>query len=336
VKPAALVTGATGFVGAALARDLAQRGHAVHALARASSDRSALSGVDVRWHAGDLEDAASVERAVAAVCAAGERPWIAHSAAVISYRTRDTELQRRVNVEGTRALLDACRRHPVGRVLHISSVVAVGHARPGELLDEDAPFNGAELGSDYVDTKRAAEELALRAAAELDLVVVNPGAIFGPNPRGGNTGRFLRELARGAVGPFAPPGSLSVVGVGDVAHGCVLALERGARGRRYLLVESAHTALEAFRVAARLLGVRAPRWTVPPPLWRPVVLAAGAADALRPTEVFTPHAMRLLGVHFRFHAERARAELGWRPRPFEEVLRATIDELHSRGALGRP
>lgn len=335
MKPVALVTGATGFVGAALARELAARGHAVHALARPGSDRSVLSGVDVSWHTGDLEDSSSLERAVAAVCEAGARPWIAHSAAVISYRTRDAELQRRVNVEGTRALLEACRRHAVGRVLHVSSVVAVGHARPGELLDEDAPFNGAELKSDYVDTKRAAEVLALRAAAELDLVVVNPGAIFGPNPRTGNTGRFLRELARGAVGPLAPPGSLSVVGVGDVARGSVLALERGARGRRYLLVESAHTALDAFRVAARLLGVRAPRWTVPPALWRPVVLAAAAADTLHPTEVFTPHAMRLLGVHFRFHSARARAELGWQPRPFVEVLSETIDDLRQRGELGR-
>ena len=335
MKPAVLVTGATGFLGAALVRELAARGHAVHALARAGSDRSVLNGLDVRWHAGDLEDSRSLEKAVAALCEAGARPWIAHSAAVISYRTRDAALQKRVNVEGTRALLDVCRRHPIGRVLHISSVVAVGHARPGELLDEDAPFNGAELRCDYVDTKRAAEELALDAASELDLVVVNPGAIFGPNPREGNTGRFLRQLAREALGPFAPPGSLSVVGVEDVARGCALALERGARGRRYLLVESAHTAIEAFRIAARILGVRAPRWTVPAPLWSSAVLAARAVDAVHPTEVFTPPTLRMLGAHFRFHSKRAREELGWHPRPFEDVLRATIEELRRRGALDR-
>ena len=335
MKPAVLVTGATGFLGAALARELASRGHAVHALVRPRSDRAALAGVDVRWHAGDLEDMASLERAVDAVCALAERPWIAHSAAVISYRSRDAELQRRVNVEGTRALLDVCARHPVGRVLHISSVVAVGHARPGELLDEDAPFNGAELHSDYVDTKRAAEELALERARELDLVVVNPGAIFGPNAREGNTLRFLRKLASGAIGPFAPPGSLSVVGVDDVARGCALALERGARGRRYLLVESALTALEAFRIAARLLDVRPPRWTVPPVLWSPLVLAARATDALRPNELFTPATLRMLGAHFRFHAARARAELGWQPRTFEGVLSETIESLRRRGALVR-
>ena len=333
MKPPVLVTGATGFVGAALVRELATLGHPVYALARPSADRTELEGLDLRWQAGDLEDAASIERAVAAVCAAGERPWIVHSAALISYRTRDARLQRRVNVEGTHAVLDACRRHPIGRLLHVSSVVAVGHARARDVLDEEAPFNGAELGCDYVDTKRAAEELVLAAAGELDVVVVNPGAIFGPNPRGGNSVKFLHKLVRGELGPFAPPGSLSVVGVDDVALGCILALEHGARGRRYLLVESVHSLLELFRLAARLLGVLSPRWTVPPPLWRALVLGTRAADALRPAELFTPQTLRLLGVHFRFHATRAREELGWHPRPFEDVLRETIAYLRQCGEL---
>ena len=328
-----LVTGGTGFVGSAAARALAARGHEPHVLARANADLSILDGVDVRWHEGDLEDAASVERAVAATCAAGERPWIVHSGAVISYRTRDADLQRRVNVGGTRAVLQACRRHPVGRVLHVSSVVAVGHARPGETLDEEAAFNGAHLRCDYVDTKRAAEDLALEAVGELDLVVVNPGAIFGPNPRGGNTVRFLRQLAEGRLGPLAPPGSLAVVGVDDVALGCLAALERGTSGRRYLLVESSHGMGDLFRLAARLMGVRGPRRSVPVPLWRTLVAGASALDALRPTDLLTPQTLRLLGVHFRFDATRARQELGWRPRPFEDVLRETIEFLRARGEL---
>jgi len=331
----ALVTGGTGFLGAALARRLDALGHPVHVLARPSADRAILAGLDVRWHDGDLEDAASVERAVAAVCAAGQRPWIVHSGAVISYRTRDAELQQRVNVGGTRAVLDACRRHPVGRVLQVSSVVAVGHARGGETLDEEAPFNGAELRCDYVDTKRAAEELALAAADDLDLVVVNPGAIFGPNPRGGNTVRFLRKLAEGRLGPLAPPGSLGVVGVDDVAEGCRLALERGARGRRYLLVESNHRMLDLFQLGARLMDVQGPRRSVPTPLWRALVAGLAVADALRPTDLLTPQTLRLLGVHYRFDARRAREELGWTPRPFEDVLRETIAFLRDRGELPR-
>ena len=104
-------------------------------------------------------------------------------------------LQREVNVEGTRHVLRAARRAGVTRAVHVSSVVAVGFSERGETLDEDAPWNGAKLGIDYVTTKRAAEELALAVADELDLCIVNPGAIFGPSPRPANTARFLRKIA---------------------------------------------------------------------------------------------------------------------------------------------
>ena len=273
------------------------------------------------------------ERAVADVCARSSAPWIVHSGAVISYQTRDRELQRAVNVEGTRNVLAACARHRVGRVLHVSSVVAVGHARENEVLNEDAPFNGAELRCDYTDTKREAEELALAAARELDVVVVNPGAIFGTGARGPNTLKFLRKIAHGPRLPFVPPGSLSVVGVEDVVAGCLLALERGARGRRYLLTESVWTSLESFQLAARELGVRPATRRAPRALWRALELGARGLDFVAPPDLLTPQSIRMLGAHFRFESTRAREELGWRPRPFVEVLRATIAWLRARGEV---
>lgn len=330
MKPPVFLTGATGFVGGELARRLLARGHAVHALAREGADRSDFAGHDVAWHTGDLLDRAALERGLDA---AGSLAWVAHVAAVISYRTRDAELQRRVNVEGTRTLLEACRRKSVARVLHMSSVVAVADSPDGLERDEDAAFNGARLRVDYVDTKRAAEELALAAARDLDLVVVNPGAIFGANPRGGNTVRFLRQLAAGRIGPLAPPGSLSVVGVGDVAEGSILALERGARGRRYLLVESARSTLAVFSLAAEMLGVRGPRAAAPRPLWELASAAARVADRVKPAELMSPQTLRMLGLHYRLSGARARRELGWAPVPFERVLRATIDDLRAAGSL---
>ncbi|HVS19251.1 MAG TPA: NAD-dependent epimerase/dehydratase family protein [Planctomycetota bacterium] len=327
--PAVYMTGATGFVGGELARRLIARGHPVHALARADADRSALADLDVVWHEGDLLDRAALERGLAA---AGAGAWVAHVAAVISYRTRDAELQQRVNVEGTRRLLDACRRADVARVLHMSSVVAVADSPDRRELHEDAAFNGARLGVDYVDTKRAAEELVL-AARDLDVVVVNPGAIFGPNARGGNTVRFLGRLARGRIGPLAPPGTLAVVGVGDVAEGTILALERGERGRRYLLVESSHPTLRVFGLAARLLGVRGPRAAAPRPRWELAIGAVRAVDRVRATDLVTPQTLRMLGVHYVLSGERARRELGWTPTAFEDVLRATIEELRVAGRL---
>ena len=173
---AVLVTGATGFVGAHLIARLAAAGHEVHALVRPSSPLELLRD-HATPHLGSLEDPGSLQRALAAV-----RPdAVVHGAALISYRTADAEAARRVNVEGTRALLDACQAHGVRRFVLVSSIVAVGQAAARDAeLDEDAPFHGAALRSHYVTTKRAAEDFAFAVGKQLDVVVVNPGAIFGP------------------------------------------------------------------------------------------------------------------------------------------------------------
>jgi dihydroflavonol-4-reductase len=332
-RPAALLTGATGFVGVELTRELAARGHAVYALARPESDRSQLDGSQVRWRDGELRRPESVEAAVADVCRRHERPWVIHNGAVISYRTRDRALQQAVNVGGTRNLIEACRRHPVGRLLHVSSVVAVGQARAAELLDERAPYNLGPVRCDYADTKRAAEELALGAADALDIVAVNPGAIFGLGARVPNTLKFLKQLAHGPRLPLTPPGSLAVVGVRDVIAGMLAALERGRRGERYLLVESSWSSLELFRLAARLLGVPEPRRAAPRALWRGLELASRGVDLVASPGLLTPQTVRMLGVHFRFDSEKARSELGWSPEPFETVLSGVIAGLRSRGEL---
>lgn len=330
------VTGATGFLGGAFVRLATSRGHRVHAILREGTRTTHLDDLPIRWHPGNLLDAASLDRALAAARqdAAGELPWVVHSAAVISYRTRDRELQRRVNVEGTCSLLDAAERHRVGRFLHVSSVVAVGAAPDGRTdLDEDSPFEGHRLRADYVDTKRSAEELALDACDRLDLCVVNPGAVFGPSPRESNTARFLEMIANGKAGPAIPPGSLSLVGVDDVAHGMLLALERGRRGRRYILTESILSVAEVFARAEAELGVRARRLPLPSWLWSAACVGAGLWDRFFPAEIATPQSLRLMGAHFRCSGERARRELGWQPQPFDQVLRATIDGLRSQGRL---
>ncbi|MCZ6596316.1 MAG: NAD-dependent epimerase/dehydratase family protein [Planctomycetota bacterium] len=309
---AILVTGATGFVGTAVVRRLVRHGHPVHGLARRTSDKGRLEGLGVRWHEGDLLEPATIERALADFRAAareeGRSARVVHCAALISYRTGDAELARCVNVEGTRVVLDACQKHGIERVVHVSSVVAVGTSRRGDQeLDEDAAFNGAELYCDYVTTKRAAEDFALSVSRQLDVVVVNPGAIFGPAPDGSNTARFLVRIAEGRIGSMAPPGSVAVVGIDDVAEGIRLALERGRRGRRYLLTESNLRHLELLAMAAGELGVRPIRRTVPTPIWRALVVGAGLWDRVRPSGELTPQALRLLGVHFRFDSRRARA-----------------------------
>ena len=332
---AVLVTGGTGFLGGELVRQLCAQAAPVHVLARPGPALAALPR-QVRVHAGNLTDEAAVDAAVAAVCAdarADAPPAVIHCGAIISYRTKDESLQRAVNVGGTRHVLQACERQRVGRVVHVSSIVAVGHAARGQLLDEESPYNGEHVGCDYMTTKRAAEELALRHAERLDVVVVNPAAIFGPTERESNTTRFLRRLAQGTRLRFAPPGANSVVGVVDAAAGTLLALRSGIRGRRYILAESHLESIELFRLAAAAVAGHGPERTLSPALWRAVVLGAIVVDMVAPQELFTPQALRMLGLRFACDGARARRELGWRPVPFEQVLRETVAGLRAKGLL---
>ncbi len=351
---AVLVTGATGFLGREVVRQLVSRNAgareaavdhavsfgAVHVLARASSERGPLADLALRWHEGDLCDPTAVDAALRDAAreagAAGRALSIVHSAALVSYKTKDRERARAVNVEGTRTLLDAAKRHRVARFAFVSSVVTVGHGRVGEVLDETAAYDNSRLRVDYVDTKREAEELVLAAAGDLDVVVVNPGVIFGPVDRVSNTVRFIREMAIGRPPPLAPPGSVSVVGVEDAARGTLLALESGRRGARYLLVESHMSTHDLLNEIARALAVEPIRRRASRAVWRAIELSARAFDRVRPLEVLPPQALRALGVELRFDSARAKRELGWQPEPFRIVLVRTIAHLRMCGLLSTP
>jgi len=326
-----LVTGGTGFLGSAIVRRLVARGDEVHVLARASSDRGVLAGTSVVWHDGDLTDGDSIRKAVLGVAGRAvetrRRAQVVHCGALISYKTADRALQESTNVEGTRLVLAAARECDVARVLHVSSVVAVGHGLGPEILDETIEWNNGPLGCDYATTKRRAEELAIVAAQDLDVVVVNPGAIFGAWSGQSNTAKFLRLAATGKGPLVAPPGSLGVLGIDDAADGCILGIDRGRRGERYVLVESWMTSRDLFGLVARIVGGRKPWLTFPRGLWPLVVPVARLVDRIRPLEMTPPQALAMLGVELRFDGRKARAELGWKPASFENVLRTTVRGL---------
>lgn len=361
---AILVTGATGFVGAHLVPRLVDAGHHVLGLARASSDTAHLDGwwrgscaqrdVDLgaghfEWLRGDVTDAPSMAAAAEALRAAadrrGEPAELVHGAGLISYATGAGPALERVNVEGTRHAVGAAALAGVRRLLVVSSVVAVGVAPSVDApLDEDAPFErvraltGKPYVSEYMRTKRAAEELAFAegAAAGLDVVAVNPGSIYGQAPVPSNSSQIFKRVERGLLGRIASPGSLSVVGVEDVAAGIQLALERGAPGRRYLLTDENLAMAALLKRIQRTVGVERPLLTPGPATWRALVRGACLVDRFRPLHVVTPTALELLGCSFSFDSTRARRELGWQPQPFDTVLRRTAEWLHSIGWLTGP
>jgi dihydroflavonol-4-reductase len=333
-----LVTGGTGFVGAAVVRLLGTRGQEAHVLCRPGTDRSALQGVAAAWLAADLEDEPALQRAFEAAGASararGAPLDVVHLAARISYRRQDRDSLRRVNVEGTRHVLALALAVGVRRFCHVSSVVALGPvARADQELDDDAPLAGLALDSAYARTKAEAEALVMAAGDALDVVVASPAVVFGAGGGASNSLHFLRRVLRGTLGPLSPPGSISVVGLADAAEGILAVLERGVRGRRYLLSESAWRLHELLALACRSAGRPPPRAAMPLSLWRALVGAAAVLDRVVPSERATPEALALLGLHFRYRARRARAELGWTPRPFAQVLGEIVTAI--RASEGR-
>ncbi|HEY3228882.1 MAG TPA: NAD-dependent epimerase/dehydratase family protein, partial [Roseiflexaceae bacterium] len=224
-----LVTGGTGFLGANLVAALLERGDAVRVLRRANSSLIALDGLPVEHVIGDILEPDAVARAVAGC------DLVFHVAALASYWRARRDQVYRVNVEGTRIVMDACSRAGVPRVVHTSSVAAVGIPPPGTVGDETTPFDALSATFAYADSKHRAEAEVQNAVARgLDVVIVNPASVFGAGDHYLNTGRIVIEYGRGRI-PVVPPGGMCVVDVDAVVRGHLLAAERGRAGERYIL-----------------------------------------------------------------------------------------------------
>jgi dihydroflavonol-4-reductase len=310
----ALVTGAGGFIGGHVTAALAAAGAEVRALdVRAPADPP--TGVEPV--AADILDTRALRRALDGCDA------VFHLAAVYSYRRADAALMERVNVDGTRAVLDAAARAGGVRVVHTSSCATCGPV-PGRPATEGDQPPAWELVVPYKRTKLEAERLAMRAAAEgLDVVVVNPTTPVGPGDRAPTpTGKMVADVACGRARAYLRGSALNVVAVEDVARGHVLAWERGRAGRRYLLGGENVAMREVFGAIAAAAGRRAPRVGVP---WRAAHAAAvGARAALRivgrEPALLVLDEVRLARLPMTFDDTRARAELGYRSEPALDAL----------------
>jgi dihydroflavonol-4-reductase len=311
------LTGATGFLGLHTARLLRKRGAAVTALVRGSSSRERLQALDVRCAVAPLDDVLSLMSG----CTGAD--VLIHLAGAVDFGD-GWELCRKVNVEGTRNVLQAARMAGVRRVVHVSSIVAVGARRDGHPLDESAHWNLGRYEVPYVTTKRQAEQLAVAANAPgLDVVAVNPGCVVGPDDfTGSEFGTLCRRFWRGRV-PFYFAGGLSVVDVRDVAAGILAAARAGLAGRRYLLSGHNLTQGAFFGELARVAGGFYPRLRLPCFVGRRGAAVAEWLLKPRRRPYLSSGQARMLGLHFWYDHTRARRELGFAPRPLSETLSDT-------------
>jgi len=326
-----LVTGATGFVGAAVVRRLLARGTAVRVLAREASDRRNIAGLEVETVAGDLRDRASLEKASRGCVA------LYHVAADYRLWVREPEAIYRVNVEGSRDLLRAAAEAGVARMVYTSSVATLGLKRDGTPADETTPVAMGDMIGHYKRSKFLAEQAVRHLIAEegLPVVIVNPSTPIGPRDvKPTPTGRMIVEAAAGRMPAFVDTG-LNVVHVEDVAEGHLLAFERGRVGERYVLGGRDMTLAEILTVIASLVGRRPPRVRIPHDLILPLAHAAEAwARLRRKGEPFvTVDGVRMARKRMFFSSTKAESELGYTARPAEHALEDAVAWFKDEGYL---
>jgi dihydroflavonol-4-reductase len=315
-----LVTGASGFVGAAVMRALLAQGRAVRVLLRPSSDRRNLAGLPVEIRTGALEDHASLQPALAG-CGA-----LFHVAADYRLWVRDPAAMYRANVEGTRALMQAALAAGVERVVYTSSVAVLGLVPEGS-ADETTPSTLEDMIGPYKRSKFLAEA-AVRALVRergLPAVIVNPSTPIGPGDvKPTPTGRMIVEAASGRMPAYVDTG-LNLVHVDDVASGHLLAEAKGRIGERYILGGEDLSLAEILRRIAALTGRTPPKLALPVPAVWPIALVAEALGRLSGREPFvTLDGLRMARHKMYFSSAKAMRELGYAPRPAERGLADAI------------
>jgi len=317
----ALVTGATGFVGAAVARALSAAGWQVRVLARSGSNRSNLQSPAWEVVEGDLADLQSLERALEGCTG------LFHAAADYRLGARDPTQLYRTNVEGTRRILSAARTAGVTRIVYTSSVATIGIPSDGSPGDERTPVAESHMIGHYKRSKYLAEEVARDAARTgMSVVIVNPSTPVGPGDiKPTPTGQLVLDAASGRMPAYVDTG-LNIVHVDDVAAGHLLAFERGRAGQRYILGGEDMTLQTILGQIARLVGRAPPRIRLPYAAVLPVAyLAEGFAKISGRSGRVTLEGVRMSRKRMFFSSAKAVSELGYRWRPplqaFEDALR---------------
>ena len=325
-----LVTGATGFVGSAVARTLAARGHTLRLLVRRSSDHRNLAGLDAELVVGDLTDPESLERA-----AAGCR-YVLHVAADYRFWVPNPDAMLRANVDGALAMIRAAARAGAERIVHTSSVAALGQIGDGTPADEATPTNPADFVGIYKRSKYLAERavFALAMNEKLPVVVVNPAAPVGPRDiKPTPTGKMILDAAAGRVPAYIDTG-LNIVHVDDVAEGHVLALEKGKVGERYVLGGENMLLKDILRLVADVVHRRPPFIRLPEAVvWPAALVMEKLAGVTGSVPMMTRDHLKMARKKMFFSSDKAMAELGYRPRPVRLAVEDAVAWFKANGML---
>ena len=326
-----MITGASGFVGSAVLRQLITAGHTVRAMVRPNSDRRNLQDLPVEIVTGDLTNRATLDRALAG-CSA-----LFHVAALYRLWVPYPEEIYKTNVTGTSEIMLAAANAGVKRIVYTSSVATLGLTSDGSPADENTPVSIADMIGDYKRSKFLAEAEVKRMAEELGLpvVIVNPSTPVGPRDiKPTPSGRVIVDAVSGRMPAYVDSG-LNLVHVDDVAIGHLLAFEKGTIGERYILGGQNMTLKEILTILASLVGRRPPSIRLPHNWVLPMAYLSEAWARLThgAEPRITVTGVRLAKKRMFYSAEKARHCLGFSPRPVEEALREAVDWFKRNGYI---
>lgn len=320
------VTGATGFVGGRVARQLVEAGHQVVAVVRSLDKAQDLAALGLTLYKGDVTEKESMRAPMTGV------DGVFHIAAWYKVGVADKTPGQKINVEGTRNVLALMQELKIPKGVY-TSTLGVNSDTGGKLVDESFHFTGQHL-SVYNQTKAEAHRVADEFIAQgLPLVIVQPGLIYGPGDTSSVRTTLIQFLKRQL--PLIPKGTAFCwAHVDDTARGHIQAMEKGVNGQNYFVCGPIHTLIEGMQIASEITGIPLPGLQVQPGLMRAMAACMGVVEKVIPLpESYTQEGLRsLAGVTYIADNSKAKRELGFNPRPLKEGLRETLE--HEMKLLG--
>jgi dihydroflavonol-4-reductase len=325
-----VVTGATGHIGNVLVRELLSRGEIVRALVLPDDDRRPLANLDVDIVHGDVTDPVSLRSAFSG------SNVVFHLAGIVTIMPGMVSVLERVNVGGMYNVITACRATGVRRLVYTSSVHAIAEPPRGTVIDESQPFDPNHVLGDYAKSKARATLLLLDEISKggLDAVICCPTGVIGPWDYGiSNIGQLILDFASGHLKSYVS-GAYDFVDVRDVTRGLILAAEKGQTGRHYIFSGAQVQVPQLMEELAHNIGYPAPTYRIPTIIARTAgILASAYYRILRRRPVFTAYSIDVLRSNSLVSSARARKELGFTTRPWQESIRDQIDWFRKEDML---
>jgi len=326
-----LVTGANGFLGHWLVKSLVDMGLEVDALVRPQSDVSELKGINCRHVHGDVTDLESLKKNFQGI------DTVFHLAGVIAYKSSDRKKMEVVNVQGTQNTIEAVKFCGVKKLVHLSSVVAVGAGfSPTEILNENSSYTVGHLNLGYFETKHAAEKLVLESfkRGEIDTVILNPSTIYGIGDAKKGSRSTQIKVARGEF-KFYTSGGVNICAVEDAVQGIIAGWQKGRSGERYILAGENITIKKLFELIAEAANVPPPSILIPNWLLHSLGKVGDFSESLGFKSTFSSENAWTSTLFHWFDCQKAVTELGFSYRPAKIAINNSVQWMKENGYLSR-